>query len=234
MTILGPRVRYSGINYLDGLGSGQYQLQTNSRVCSVFLVFSEPVSIEADAATIRLHTNNVSLNGASAPGGVGAVPSFGLYQPFTRTNYWVLRPFDGDVDIGQDAQGTPFEGLFNSVRDGVYDILVDGSKVHAGDGRRGLDWSGTFWRFFGKVTPPLTQGESALVDDYYVALTSADNLVFRNSFGANEASTILYTGDQDIYPGYRRWLDYDGNGVINSLDNFVFETNFNRSLSWSQ
>ena len=164
--------------------------------------------------TIGLHTNGVSYNGVAQPTGYGTLPS-SLSLSTANAIIWSIG-FIGNTDDGI-ADG------FNSLKDGVYDLVVDATKVHPlGKPVENMVASSTttFHRLFGDVnspTPTTPTGGTPGVD-FEAIVSSADNLVFRGTFN-NDAN-------------YVSSLDFNGDLSVNSGENFQVRTRFNKPLRW--
>ena len=118
-----------------------------SRVASLVITFDQPVLLDANAVTLALHTKNVSFGGAAQPSGIGAVPT-SLNLATADHITWTLT-FAGNTDDGADG--------LRSLRDGVYDLVVDATKVHllAAPGiPMAANSTTTFHRLFGDTGAP--------------------------------------------------------------------------------
>jgi hypothetical protein len=125
---------------------------------------------------------------------------------------WIVT-FAGNTDPGVDG--------FDSLKDGVYDLNVDASKVHpfgVPGGNMAANSSTAFHRLFGDAGGAATPSGGAPGVDFQAVVNSGDNLVFRGAF--NNATA------------YKAYLDFNGDSVINSGDNLQFRGRFNKSLTW--
>lgn len=235
MSLPGPRVINSGVNRTWD-GYPLYAMPGNSRVCNVWVQWDQPVIITDDRViTLRLHRNNVVWNGTAYPEGFGSVPGFTRYDINNRLS--VISSFVGN-GLAIPGNEPVLPGRFYSLMDGVYVIAVNGLYLTGEDGQEfGQSFAGVFWRYFGSSSSPTRTG-GGLATDYSVTISSADNLIFRNSFNRSTGSgvPILSTGNNlvDTQAGYRRWLDNLGDGTVASDDNLDFLANFNKTLSWTQ
>jgi hypothetical protein len=191
------------------------------------------VEFEPGAISIGVHTNNVTYDGVALPNGKGAAPSGGvLVQPEGNTRALVLRQFTGVAESGADGVGGPYDGWFEGLSDGVYTINVDGSKVFDGNGNPGVSRTFVFHRLFGKTTE-VTSTQNGLVWDYEAAVGTDDLLAFLNTLGSRSGQGIVLKSKGDLYPGYRRWLDWNGDGEVGEVDHTKFLTNLQSVLRWS-
>jgi hypothetical protein len=177
----------------------------------VAIVFNQAVQLDVNAVTIALHTNNVTYNGVAQPNGKGTLPtslSVGTIDNVT----WIVT-FNGNTDNGKDG--------LNSIKDGVYDLRVDATKVHpVGVPALGMAASSltTFHRLFGDIDAPAATPGPGGTTDFLARVTSIDNLAMTTAFNRPLA--------------YNAALDFNGDGAITSLDNLFFRLNFNRPLTW--
>jgi hypothetical protein len=150
-----------------GLGNGSQR----SMVDAIAYTFNQPVNLAAGALTVSVH------NGQS-----GTVPTVNYASP------------DGGVTWFVTFGGAGVSG--NSIADGVYDILLDSTKVSAvsGGGTLASNRSDTFFRLFGDINGD--QQVNSLVD----------HTQFKKALGS-------YTGQA----AYLAALDFNGDGQINSL-----------------
>lgn len=174
-------------------------------------MFDQAVNLDPNAIRLALHTNNVSYKGELQPTGFGVLPT-SLNVVSTDGITWIVT-FDGDTDSGADG--------FQSLRDGVYDLKIDGAKVHSRN-ELGAIMAGvsttTFHRLFGDVGAATTPADGAAGVDFQAIVNGADNLTYRSAFN-NPA-------------GYKAFLDYNGDGSVASGDNLQFRGRFNKPLTW--
>ncbi len=188
-----------------------------SEVISLQVTFDQPVELTYDQFThanpldntgafqFSLHANNQNL---------GSLPTQILAQT-TNNITWTIT-FIGNTD--PSIPGDPFDG-FASIRDGVYDLVVDTAFVHplgVPSVSGTTETTTTFHRLFGDAT-----GEQLpVIGNNHVTLGAIDdNFAFRSSF--NNPT------------GYLAYFDYDGDGVIGIQDNFQFRSRFNQPLTWT-
>ena len=97
-----------------------------------------------------------------------------------------------------------FSGIGGSLPDGRYTVIVHAALVNASGGPK-LDFDHTlsFWRLFG---------------DFYGAgtVTNADKALYTQAYKGQSPSTVPYA-------------DYDGNGVLNSVDTNAFSANLGKT-----
>ncbi len=183
-----------------------------SWVSSLVVVFNEAVELDADAMSLALHTNNVKFLGIDAPGGYGSLPT--SLDLATADNVTWTVTFVGNTDERT--------GGSNSIKDGVYNLTIDGSKVHplAAPGADMADsFTLTFHRLFGDSNPPETPPGGSAGADFAAIVGVSDNFDFRSAF--------------NNLGGYQSSFDFDGDGVIGVADNFQFRSRFNQPLTWS-
>ncbi len=173
-----------------------------SRVVRLQVVFDQAVQVDAGAFALALHTNNL---------GLGALPTNLNFATIDGGATWALT-FAGNTDPGST------DG-FESIKDGVYDLIVNAALVHplgvptvSGSGTT----TSTFYRLFGDASGE----ELPQTGNAHVAIIAIDdNFAFRNSF--NSAAN------------YKSYLDFEGDTNIGISDNFQFRSRFNRPLTWN-
>lgn len=179
-----------------------------SRVVSLVVVFDQAVQLETNAMALALHTNGVTFGGVAQPGGVGELPTSLSFATTDKIN-WVVT-FVGNTEPAADG--------FNSLKDGVYDLKIDATKVHPNgvpSVNMAANFTNTFHRLFGDTNVPTQTGA-----DVASTINTLDNLAFRGAFNKPAGG------------GYLAYLDYNGDGQINSGDNLQFRSRFNKSLTW--
>jgi hypothetical protein len=157
-----------------------------SMVNSLTVTFDRAVVLSNGAITVA------GRNGAGAGTGVNVANPSGDKQKFVLT-----------------FSGTPVVG--GSLADGVYDLTVAASKVHAGTAggvTMTANFTLAFHRLFGDV-----QGDAAVNVQDYVG--------FRPTFGRSSGEA-----------GYKWYFDYNADGVVNSLDYSHFRRAFGASLTY--
>jgi len=182
----------------------------HSSVNDVVVTFDQPVQLDPNAITLALHPN-VTFDGVTQPAGFGTLPA--NVSVNTTDNKTYVVTFSGNVDAGVNGLG--------SLKDGVYDLNIDASKVHGmstGATMAG-NYTTTFYRLFGSSDAATTPVGGAPGTDFSARITSLDNLRFRRAFNNNA--------------NYLPYFDFNGNGAIDSGDNLAFRTRFNKTMSWS-
>jgi len=182
-----------------------------SSVNDLVVTFDQPVQLDPDAITLALH-GNVTFDGVTQPAGYGTLPANVMVNTTDNKTYVVT--FSGNTDASVNGLG--------SLKDGVYNLNIDASKVHA-MGSTGSTMAGnyttTFYRLFGSTGGATTPEGGTPGTDFGARITSLDNLRFRQAFN-NPAN-------------YSPYFDFNGNGAIDSGDNLAFRTRFNRTMTWS-
>jgi hypothetical protein len=184
-----------------------------SRIASVVTVFDQAVQVDPNAFTLGLHTQSVTYNDVDMPNGYGALPMTLIVTPSADRKTWIVT-FAGNTDDGV------LDG-YNSLKDGVYDFRVNGAKVHplgAPSVSLGADRVTTFHRFYGDNDLPDEVPLGLFGSDFEAMVLTRDNLLFRPT--VNRPAN------------YKAYLDFNGDGAINSFDNLQFRTRFNKALTW--
>ncbi len=204
-----PTVRYTDVlSVTTNANISALAGPQHARVASVVVTFYQPVNLDANAITLALHTNNVFFGGVAQPNGMGAVPTTVTITPNPDLVSWIVTFSGGTLD-GPDG--------FRYLQEGVYDVVVDGSKAHpvAAPASTLLGNTTTFHTLYGDNDGVLVQNGnyvSASVD-------TSDNLIFRSAFN-NPAQ-------------YQAYFDFDGDHFVNTSDNLQFRNRFNKPLTWS-
>jgi len=177
--------------------------------------FNQPVNLDTDAMTLALHTNNVNYAGNNPPTGQpanGGLPATLIATPSTDSKTWTLTWSGANTEVGSVDQ-------LASLKDGVYDLVIDAAKVHpVGSPTVNMAANSTtvFHRLFGDTNAPAASG-----NDFTAVLAGNDNLAFRGAF------------NKPVGGGYVPFLDFNGDGNINSGDNLAFRARFNKNLTWT-
>jgi len=181
-----------------------------SSVNDVVVTFDQPVQLDPNAITLALH-GNVTFDGVTQPAGYGTLPA--NVSVNTTDNKTYVVTISGNTDASVNGLG--------SLKDGVYDLNVDASKVHAmGTGATMAgNYSTTFYRLFGSTGGANTPVGGTAGIDFSARITSLDNFRFRQAFNNNA--------------NYLPYFDFNGNGAIDSGDNLAFRTRFNKTMTWS-
>jgi hypothetical protein len=183
----------------------------HSRVASVVVTFDQAVELDAGAVTLALHTNNVSFDGAALPDGYGTLPASLNLASADNIN-WIVT-FVGNTEGGADG--------LHSLKDGIYDLNIDGAKVHSVGtpaSAMSANFTTTFHRLYGDTGAAATPPGGAVGADFGAIVNAGDNLTFRGGF--NNPST------------YQAYLDFNGDGVVGTGDNLQFRGRFNKALTW--
>jgi hypothetical protein len=194
---------------IPGLAGAQ-----RSRIASLVVAFDRPVQIETNAIALAVHASNVFFAGAFQPFGMGAIPTLVLSNSPDRKT-WTVTFTGANTELGADGLA--------SLKDGVYDLNIDATKVHPvsvpGINMTSANTTTTFHRLFGDTDAPSTPPGGTPGVDFTAVVNTGDNFVFRGAFNR-------------LGPDYKAYLDFDGDGIINTGDNVEFRNRFNRTLRW--
>jgi fibronectin type 3 domain-containing protein len=186
----GAGVTLTGTSFNDGTGTAN-QAQ-RSEVRKIVLAFSSAIQLGAGAVTLGAYSGNDTtgtLSDASAALGAPTTTDGGLT--------WTIPVL----------ANTAFSDATGSLKDGIYKVTVDPSKVTGGT-LAGTNLSTTFHRLYGDI-------------DGNKTVNSADYFKFKAAFGST-------TGQSNFNADF----DFDGNGKINSSDYFKFKANFGRKFTY--
>jgi len=199
----------------------------SSRIVSIQVPFDQAVQLGATSGTVDqtaiklvLHTTGVTYPGVVGTT-YGAIPT--VTTVLSADKKTATLTFSGpNVETGTNTDGTG--DTLSSLVDGVYDIVVDPTKVHP-DGVPSVNAGTTnsvtvIHRLYGDTGVPDSTVVGG-VTNYSSVVNSLDNIDFRTAF------------NKPVGSGYVPYLDFDGSGAINSNDNIAFRTRFNKTLTWS-
>jgi len=97
------------------------------------------------------------------------------------------------------------DGL-NSLKDGAYDVDIDAAKVHL------------------LAVPSVTMAANLMA--------TANGWICRSFEGDTGDILAFRAAFNKPAGGYQPFLDFNGDGAINTADNLQFRSGFNKSLSW--
>jgi len=185
----------------------------HSRVINAAVEFNQAVTLDPGAMTLILHAKNVNYAGNS--GGTGqptgaAVPAFSV-APSADNKTWTMTWSGANTDVGADQLA--------SLKDGVYDLVIDATKVHpvgAPGTNMAANSTTVIHRLYGDNGAPTATGS-----DFSSIVNTGDNLQFRGAFNKPAGG------------GYVPYFDINGDGIINTFDNLQFRQRFNKALTWS-
>jgi hypothetical protein len=186
-----------------------------SRVINVAVEFNQAVTLDTGAMTLALHTNSVNYAGNTTGTGQpanGGVPATLTMLPSTDNKTWTLTWSGANTEVGTIDQ-------LASLKDGVYDLVINATMVHpVGSPTANMAANSTtvFHRLFGDTNAAAANG-----NDFTAILAGNDNLAFRGAF------------NKPVGGGYVAFLDFNGDGAINSGDNLAFRGRFNKNLTWT-
>jgi len=203
----------SSITFNGGLTG--FTSAARSRVINATVVFDQAVILDTGAMNLALHANNVNYVGN--PTGTGqpigaAIPATLTATPSTDSKTWTLTWSGVGAEVGSQDQ-------LASLKDGVYDLVIDATKVHpVGSPNVNMPANSTtvFHRLFGDTNASAVSGSN-----FTAILAGNDNLAFRGAF------------NKPVGGGYLPYMDFNGDGNINSADNLAFRTRFNKNLTWT-
>jgi fibronectin type 3 domain-containing protein len=169
------------------IGDGTAQ---RSEVRGITLKFDQAITLGAGAVTLGAYSGN-DTTGTLADG------SAALGTPTTTDGglTWTIPILNS----------TAFSDATGSLKDGIYKLTVDPSKITGGT-LSGTNLSTTFHRLYGDI-------------DGNKTVNSADYFKFKAAFGS-------IAGQANFNSNF----DFDANGKINSSDYFKFKANFGRKF----
>jgi hypothetical protein len=190
-----------------------------SRMVSFQVVFSEPVTLNPNAITLSLHTNNVVINGipvasfGTLPNGAAGTWGSNLVVSSADNITWTITfdPSSTNLDKGT------VDG-FNSIKDGIYDFNFVNTLItpFGGGANMASPYTWTFGRAFGDITgSTFTNGGTPTTNTGAIAVNNADKLQFTPAFNNP--------------PNYKIAFDVNGDGAINNADKLRFTPQFNHA-----
>lgn len=221
----GPYVKKLYVNY--GMPSNWAPNVQCSAVANIAIEFSEPVVVDEDAFEFRLSKSGVSYDGVDYTDGYGSVPTLVLCdQDGVVTPVWVPRKIWVLKFSGSDSVVVNRTDGYACLKDGVYEIIVDGSRViGSNESVDGVITQYPAHSFVDNVVALFGDADGSQQDMNGLAgyamstVSTGDNLAFRQAFNNSNR--------------YLPYFDYLGDGVINTGDNLELRTRFGKLLRWN-
>jgi Bacterial Ig domain len=205
--------------YLDANGLAFSLAGQNSVVEQILVTFNEPVTLDSGAFSIINNAAGVTVNSGPAPSTQAVSASFIEVPGSDGTQFIVTFSGAGTIAIPG--------GTGNVIKNGLYILHTDGSKVHANGFTAPADNDTGFWALFGDVTYHDISGVDINVSTGYVgdgysdaSVGSADYALFVATY--NSTSDNLYAP-----PYYYLALDFNLDGSEAAGDYVAFNTNYN-------
>lgn len=221
--VVGSDAQTALVNIVPNGGIPNLKDGPHSRLVNLQYQFNQPVNLEPDAITKSLHPATYIIEGESKPFGWGSdyasqkLILTGSDDKKTWTVTFSASTYNGHFEVGKDG--------FISQLDGVYDFKIDASKVHSVSSPTTSFKpfpTFTFHTLWGDATEPTRPEGGTPGVDFTATVNSADNLAFRKAFFARK-------GD----PNYKAYFDFDGSGIISTVDNLIFRNRYTQRLTWS-
>jgi len=189
----------------------------NSVVEQLLVTFNEAVTLDAGALSIINNAAGVTVNSGAAPNtlAVNANAPIPVGGGSAATQWIVTFSGPGTTALAYGGSG-------NVIKDGLYKLHTDGSKVHANSQTAANNDTG-FWAMYGAVHDNLL---SPIVGDgnSEVFLDGNDFTEFKNAFNSLADSSM---------PGYDVAMDNDLDGFYDGDTFTAFRTSFNALKDWA-
>jgi large repetitive protein len=224
------------VQYHDAFGNGSAEpiAGQNSVVEQILVTFNEPVTLDPGAFSIV----PFSINDGSDPFVSGQVlvnsgPNPNQVAPIVNTP---VLPSGGDghqwiITFGDNAATTPNGSGFYVLKDGVYSVNIDHTRVHANSQDMAADVGGpgasAFYALYGDTTFHQISGVDINIGTGYIGDTYSDASVGNTDFAAFKA---CYNSDSTNYyapPSYNIKFDANLDGSVANSDFVQFKTNYN-------
>jgi Bacterial Ig-like domain (group 3) len=220
------------VQYHDAFGNGSAEpiADQNSVVEQILVTFNEPVTLDPGAFTVvpfsistdgLAHSGQVLVNSGPNPNQVAPIVNTPVLPSGGDGHQWILT-------FGNNAATTPNGSGFYVLKDGVYSVNIDHTKVHANSQNMAADVTGpgpnSFWALYGDTTFHDISGvdHPGYVGDTYseASVGAADFAGFKGTY--NSDSTNEYAP-----PSYNIKFDANLDGSVANSDFVQFKTNYN-------
>jgi Bacterial Ig-like domain (group 3)/Kelch motif/Beta-propeller repeat/YDG domain/Galactose oxidase, central domain len=213
--------------YVDQLGHSFSLAGQNSVVEQILVTFNEPVTLDPDAFSVVPFS--ISTDGNVHPGQVlvNSGPNPNQVAPLLNDPIEVGDGHQWIITFGNNAATTPNGSGFYVLKDGVYTLHIDHTKVSANSQNMAADNDTGFWALYGDTNYHHISGVDLNVGTGYVGDGYSDASVGSTDFVGFKS---CYNADASNYyapPNYN--VEYDANldGSDASSDFVQFKTNYN-------
>jgi fibronectin-binding autotransporter adhesin len=216
--------------YADAFGNGSAEplAGQNSVVEQILVTFNEPVTLDPGAFSVTPFA--ISADGLTHPGQVlvNSGPNPNQVAPILNAPIQVGDGHQWIITFGNNAATTPNGSGFYVLKDGVYSLNIDHTKVTANSQNMAADVGGpgasSFWVLYGDTTFHDISGvdHPGYIGDGYsdASVGNADFQAFKACY--NSDSTNYYAP-----PNYNVKFDANLDGSIANSDFVQFKTNYN-------
>jgi large repetitive protein len=216
VTVNGPAPSVSSVTinggaYIDPNTGNSENLAGQNSVVQNFLVnFNESVTLDSGAVTITPHAG-VIVNSGEQPSQLAVTAVVTAVANSNGTQY--LITFSG-----------PGVGANGVIDDGVYDLTIIASKVHANSQTLAVNQVTTFWKLYGSLPANNTVTPAAIGDG------NSEVFVNNNDYTAFKST---YNSESDLSsPQYNAFLDSNLDGFIGNGDFNAFKKSYNSDWSF--
>jgi Bacterial Ig domain len=205
--------------YLDANGLAFDLAGQNSVVEQILVTFNQPVSLDSGAFSIVNNAGAVTVNSGPAPNTSAVSASFAEVSGSGGTQFIVTFSGAGTIAIPG--------GTGHVIKNGLYILHTDGSKVHADGHTAPADNDTGFWALFGDVTYHDISGVDLNVGTGYVGDGYSDASVGSPDY-ALFGDTYNSTSDNEYAPPeYDYMFDFNLDGSVAAGDWVAFTANYN-------
>jgi trimeric autotransporter adhesin len=215
--------------YHDAFGDTVDISHQNSVVLQILVTFNEPVTLVPGAFSVVPYSiNNGSDPLASGEVLVNSGPNPNQVAPLLNAPIQVGDGHQWIITFGNNAGTTPNGSGFYVLKDGVYSLNIDHTKVSANSQNMAADVGGpgasSFWALYGDTT---FHDISGVDHPGYIGDTYSDASVGNADFQGFKA---CYNSDSTNYyapPSYNVKFDANLDGSVANSDFVQFKTNYN-------
>jgi Bacterial Ig-like domain (group 3) len=218
------------VQYHDAFGNGSAEpiAGQNSVVEQLLVTFNEPVTLDPGAFSITPYSVSPDGNAGFMEVVVNSGPSPNQVAPILNDPIQVGDGHQWIITFGNNAATTPNGSGFYVLKDGVYSLNIDHTKVTANSQHMAADVGGpgpsSFWALYGDTTFHDISGvdHPGFIGDGYsdASVGNADFQAFKSC--DNSDSTNYYAP-----PNYNVEFDANLDGSVANSDFVQFKTNYN-------
>jgi len=210
--------------YVDSQGYSWNLSGQNSVVEQILVTFNEPVTLDDGAFSIVNDATAVTVNSGAAPNTLDVYATTAVVSGSGNTQ-WIV------TFSGPGTNALTGGGVGHVIKDGVYKLHTDGSKVHANGYTASATNDTVFWAMFGAVHDNVLSGTTVNIGTGYLGDTNSE--VFLDGADYSEFATDYNSLTDSSQPDYDVAMDYDLDGYYDGSTYTAFATSYNAIKDWS-